>query len=104
MAFRGFVKLEDTATGMWQCKDTSNVPTAASGSVTFRVYGPTGTLMNSGTGTATAVDAANITGVYMFSKQATAANGYESGKIYTVFFSATAGGQPRGGEVSFQVD
>jgi hypothetical protein len=86
--FIGFFSLSGTLKGLWQGRNASKSPTAATGNVTFRIYGESG-LMTNGTGTATAFDSSNVTGLYQFSKALNSGDGYERGKCYTVRIEAT---------------
>lgn len=86
--FIGFFPLSGTLKGLWQGRNNTNTPTAATGSVTYRIYGEDG-VMDNGTGTAAAFDSSNVDGLYQFSKALNSGDGYERGKCYTVRVQAT---------------
>jgi len=62
LMFVGYVALSSAVRGTHVTKNSSSVPTNADSTPTFRVYGPSGTLMTNGTGSLTQKDTGSITG------------------------------------------
>jgi hypothetical protein len=100
--FLGFFDLESDLLGLWQALNNSNVPTAATGTPTYRIYGPEG-LMNNGTGNCSAFDSGNVTGVYQFTTTLAEADGYARGVTYTVRTQGTVSGSAKAGMFTFTV-
>ena len=86
LGFLGFFDLDGTLTGLFQSRNASRVPTAADSLPTYRVYGPAGLLSS---GTTSAFDSGNVTGLYQASVSLAASSGYERGQVYTIRFQAT---------------
>lgn len=82
--FVGYVTLGDTMYVPHQCRvPGSGTPTASGTTPSYRVYdGASETAIL--TGNLAAFDASNVTGMYLASIAATAANGFATGKVYTV--------------------
>jgi len=88
--FVGFVTLGGTLKFLHQTRHpTTRAPTAATGSPTFRAYGGDEAVMSNGTGSLTAFDAGNLTGVYQCSLSISSGDGYEKGSTYSVHVLAT---------------
>ena len=102
MSYAGMVVLESAIDIVVITKNTSTVPTAATGSVTYRVYGD-GTLMTNGTGSLSALDSSNVTGGYRVAISALAADGYAAGENYQVVVQATVSGNAWSEVVNFTV-
>lgn len=100
--FIGFIALGSTITAAILTRNASNVPTDATGSVSYRIYGPAG-LMSGGTGTLTLLDSSNTNGFYSFSFAPTGGAGYAAGVIYTVHISYVVTGVTYGQTLTFQV-
>lgn len=100
--FIGFVALGDVIEGLVQSRNGSNVPTAADGSVAFRVYGPDG-LMTNGTGTGSLKDSGNRTGLYKVQVTASSGNGYESGQNYQISVNWAVSSSAKAATLTFTV-
>lgn len=100
--FLGYYDLDATVKWLYQAKNGSGEPAAATGAPTFRIYGESG-LVGSSTGSLTAFDTGNVTGTYEGSQVVSAANGYERGKCYTIRVLATVGGLTRAEMYTFMV-
>jgi hypothetical protein len=100
--FLGFVPLGNTLTTGFVTTSTSNVPTNADSAPAMRTYGPSGNI-SAGNVTATALDQANVTGLYSFSIVASGANGFTQGQTYTVVAKYAVGGQGRADILTFTV-
>lgn len=81
--FLGFVTLGDTLVGHIVTKNSSGVPTNSDAAPTLRTYGSSGNI-TAGNVTASALDHANVTGLYSYTFVASAANGFASGSTYTI--------------------
>lgn len=80
--FFGFFRLAiDTVYGIEQSRNDTDNPTAAAAPPTFRVYGPDGVLVASGT--CTTFDSGTIIGAYKFSFS-TSSPAFSRGSTYTV--------------------
>lgn len=82
--FLGFVSLGSTLVGHIVTKNSSGVPTNSDAAPTLRTYGPSGNVGSASNVTATALDHANVTGLYSYTFTASAANGFASGTTYTM--------------------
>ena len=91
--------LGGTAYGLEGAVNNSNVPTAISGSMTFRVYVPNGFITN---GTATLFGSPDLTAVYKWSVT-TSDPDYERGVVYDVVLSYTVSGNARNSIHRFMV-
>lgn len=100
--FLGYFDLGGTLFGLFQALNGSNVPTAADSLPTFRIYSSAG-LMTNGTGTTAAFDAANVTGLYSFTKTLNSGDGYARGTTYFVRVQATVSSTVRAKTFSFGV-
>lgn len=100
--FAGFIELEGSLFALYQALNDSNVPTAATGSPAYRIYSSAG-LMTSGTGTMSAWDSSNVTGVYSLTHSITAASGYARGVFYTIRVQATVSGTTKSALITFGV-
>lgn len=95
------VKLGDTLYFFVRTKNASGTPTAPSAAPTYEIYsGAADSTMTSGTGTMTLI----ATAKYRASHAISSANGYESGKAYTITVDYTVGGVARSEELEFFVD
>lgn len=82
--FTGFVALSGTLVFKHQTVNASGVPTDAT-SVSYRIYGPTGTgPMTNGTGTMAVFDGSNTDGYYSGSHVISSGDGYERGSTYCI--------------------
>lgn len=90
--FCGFFEHGDEAFAIVQCVNLNRAPAAPTGTVTFKVYNPSGNLIE--TGTATAFDAGNLTAAYKWTVD-TGSNNYERGGIYVVYVEYVVGGFSR---------
>jgi hypothetical protein len=71
--------------------------------VTWRIYeDTTGTVMAGMTGSMAKLDDANTTGFYVQLVAITAANGFESGKTYTIYIEGTVNGDKGGLSYGFK--
>lgn len=88
MNYFGLVAL-DAAIPLWVVvRNTSQVPTAPDSAPTFSVYeGGSDTPQTNGSAVSMTGPVNSETGLYRKSHDATAANGYESGKTYLVKFN-----------------
>ena len=98
----GFVTLGDVIEGLVQSRNATLVPTAADGTVAFRVYGQDG-LMTNGTGTGSLKDSGNRTGLYKLQVTASAANGYESGQNYQISVNWAVSSTAKAATLTFTV-
>lgn len=100
--------------GQWQVDDvlyfpanthspSTGVATDADSSPAYRVY-ENDTTTPILTGTMSLLDSANTAGLYMASITLSAANGFEVGKCYTIYVSATVGGITSTMAHTFQVE
>lgn len=89
--FIGFYSLNATAFGLVTAENASGIAVAADALPTFRVYGASETPVS--TGTCTAFDAGNLTGVYKFSFTVT--GGFSRGSNYQIVVSYDVSSQPR---------
>ena len=90
--FCGFIEHGDEEFGIVQCVNLNRIPTAPSGTVTFKVYSPSGNLIEEGT--AAAFDEANLTAAFKWVVD-TGSNNYERGGVYVVYATYTVGGFSR---------
>lgn len=83
MSFQGYVSLSATFKGVIVAKDASDTPTEPAAAPTFRVYSPSGYLIN---GTAAKLDTGTITGVSIASPAVItcAAHGLTTGARVTI--------------------
>ena len=102
MNFLGFFALGGTLSGLFQATGSNGLPAAADALPTFRIYGPGG-LMSNGTGTCSAFDASNVTGLYKFTVPLNGGDGYARGGTYTVRVLATVSAAAQVGMFSFVV-
>jgi hypothetical protein len=100
--FFGFFTLEATLLALMQSVNSSGTPVAADAAPTFRIYGPSG-LMNNGTGTTSAFDSGNVTGMYQASKVVGAADGYARATTYTIRFQWAVSSVPKSFAGTFMV-
>jgi hypothetical protein len=98
--FWGYHALNATAFGLCQVENTSNVPVAADALPTYRVYGSDSATPKA-TGTCTAFDAGNLTGVYKASFSVTGA--FARGMNYQVVVTWAVALQARQQVFSFSV-
>lgn len=89
--FIGFFNLGSTAFLLCTSENASGVATAADDLPTFRVYGSSATPV--ATGTTSAFDSGNLTGVYLASFSIS--GGFARGSNYQVVVSYEVGLQPR---------
>lgn len=82
--FLGYFPLGGTPWGLVQVEDTGGDPVASDNLPTFRVYGSDSATPKA-TGTCTAFDSGNLTGVYKFSF--TASGAFSRGLNYSVVVS-----------------
>ncbi len=100
--FVGYCSLNDNFLGSLLVKNSMETPVNVDTGTfpMYRVYGPTGLMLN-GQGTATKLD--TIAGLYGYSIPCTGENGYEVGTTYRVIFTATVNGTIVGQDQSFIV-
>lgn len=98
--FVGYCPLSGTCWGLVQSENTSFVPVAADALPTFRVYGSDSATPKA-TGTTTAFDSGNLTGVYKFSFSVTGA--FARGSNYQVVVTWAVSLQARQKVFSFSV-
>ncbi len=82
--FVGYAFLEETLVGMLVTRNASRVPTDATGTPSYRVYGPDGFMFS---GTSAILDASNTNGTYGYEIEATSVNGFTAGKTYFILHS-----------------
>lgn len=83
--------LGDDAYGLEGAKNGSGVPTAITGSMTWRCYGPNGFISS---GTATLFESPTLTAVYKFTVP-TSDPDFARGKVYEVVLSYTVSAAAR---------
>lgn len=88
--FTGYWNIGSTAFCLVTSENSSGVSAAADSLPTFRVYGASATPV--ATGTASAFDAANLTGVYLISFSIT--GGFARGSNYHIVASYDVSAQP----------
>lgn len=98
--FAGYFPMSGTAWFLVQSENTSDLPTAADALPTFRVYGSDSATPKA-TGTCTAFDAGNLTGVYKASFSVSGA--FARGSNYQVVVSWAVGLQARQKVFGFSV-
>lgn len=98
--FWGYFPLNGTCFGLCQSEDTGNVPIAADALPTFRVYGGDSPTPKA-TGTCTAFDSGNLTGVYKASF--TVSGAFARGMNYSVVVSWAVSLQARQQVFTFSV-
>lgn len=81
---------------------TNSAASDADGAPSYRVYEDE-TAVPLLTGSMSTLDAANTTGFYTEQIQLTAANGFETGKCYTIYMEAAVGGITGTENHTFQV-
>ena len=104
MSYRGSWKIDDYLTFVANTHDPdTGVATDADSVPTYRVYeDETGTPIL--TGSMALLDAANTTGFYSERIQLTTANGFEKGKCYTVYITATVDSDTGTMHHNFQIE
>lgn len=98
--FWGYYPLNGSAFGLVTVEDTGNVPIAADALPTFRVYGGDSPTPKA-TGTCTAFDSGNLTGVYKASF--TVSGAFARGMNYSVVVSWAVSLQARQQVFTFSV-
>lgn len=91
-----------SAFGIIQALNASNVPAAAGANPTFRVFTQDGEEIVGSAGTATPFDSPTVTGSYLWSVDLSGAD-FERGEHYLVLATYTVGGSARNDWSTFQV-
>lgn len=91
-----------SAFGIIQALNASNVPAAAGANPTFRVFTQDMEEILSAAGTAVPFDSPTVTGAYLWSVDLSAAE-FERGEHYIVLATYTVGGNARNDFFTFQV-